>query len=284
MTNLLSSKNIEKSPYIDSQKLSKGEFLRIEDKYLVEESLLPKILDELNQKMDPSYLDSDTQFTMIESLYFDSSNLDFFRHHFAKMPTRYKLRVRRYGPDGVWNNDSCLLELKRKSGGKCKKVRFKISATDLDNLKQGLALQDFQALYQINTETQESEILERFNLVNQLILEYQLRPVRAIRYKRFAFEKNDFRATIDMKIHQIEYIKLDQPFSDSIKAEEKTWTKVSNIIKKYGAGDKFILELKHKGVIPEWTSQMLEKNQIKQSSFSKYCYFTAIHLKRLSSL
>lgn len=275
--------NIDDQNAIDRSKLTEGEFLRIEDKYLTNGDLKKRVLNSLYENMEPSYLDPQTEFTMIESLYFDSDNLDFFRHHFAKKPTRYKMRIRKYGPDGVWNTDSYLLELKRKSNGKCKKVRFKISPSDLDSLMRGETLQSLEKIYQLNKAVGRKAITQRFNMINDLITEYKLRPVRAIRYKRFAFEKDGFRATVDTELHQIEHINLDQEFSNNIKSEDKTWKKVTKIMNKYGDGNKFVLELKHTGTIPEWTKEMLEKYEIKQTSFSKYCFFTGSQLDRLSS-
>ncbi|MFN8370726.1 MAG: VTC domain-containing protein [Bacteriovoracaceae bacterium] len=91
---------------------SSGEFNRIEDKYLVKMDDLNTVLKSLYTHMDPSYLDDVTQFTLIESLYFDSDNLDFYKHHFMDLTKRYKLRTRRYAPNGIWSTEASASRIK----------------------------------------------------------------------------------------------------------------------------------------------------------------------------
>lgn len=248
-----------------------GEFNRIEDKHVVEISQLEKVLAVLNEKMKPSYLDNGTVYTLIESLYFDSSNLDFFKHHFSGMESRHKLRSRRYAPNGVWNNAPALLELKTKKNGVCLKTRFKVPAPDFENLISAEAITLSQELMKLNNKVEMAALIRRVEQVNELTQRYHLRPNVSVTYHRYAFEDGEFRVTIDTNI-QVKILKSMSAADAYEIMNSEVWPKAEKVIKRYNGVGKFVLETKHQGTIPEWFNQLVEESGIKKSSFSKYCW------------
>lgn len=261
--------------------LSEGEFKRIEDKYIVAKDMQELVFQTLSQNMDESYFENDTHYTLIESIYFDSPDVIFFKDHFnPEVLKRYKMRVRRYGPNGTWNTENYLLEVKRKKEGQCKKVRFTIGQIELDVINVGLQLELTPRLIKLNEKMKLETLKKRIEKVNELIQKYGLVPSRSIIYKRYAFEKNGFRATIDLDLQEKSLIDLNRLQSQDF-LQKGIWDKANKLVFKFKGEDKFILELKHGGEIPLWAKKMLSDYKISKTSFSKYCYFTARELRKL---
>ena len=260
-----------------------GEFNRIEDKHVVRTEFLEQILATLNQEMLPSYFHNETKFTLIESLYFDSSNLDFFKHHFSGMESRHKLRSRRYAPNGVWSNSPALLELKTKKAGSCFKTRFSIPSKAFDRLISAEEIVLNQELVKLNENVEMAALLRRVEKVNELTQKYHLRPNVSVTYHRYAFEKDDFRVTVDtnIKVNILKPLKREEALA--VKGTD-FWEKALKIINKYDAEANFVLETKHQGVIPAWMLQLMDEVGVKKTSFSKYCWGIAKEVELKSSL
>lgn len=285
MKNLIEPKtSVQAAITVDNKiisSVSEGEFKRIEDKFLVSKDMQDLVFKCLSANMDESYFENDTHYTLIESIYFDSSEITLFKDHFnVLIPKRYKMRVRRYGPNGVWNTENYLLEVKSKKEGQCKKVRFTIGQIELDVISGGLQLQFTERLINLNPKMKVETLQKRVNKINELIQKYGLIPSRSVKYKRFAFEKDGFRATIDVDLQEKSLIELGGINPASL-IENEIWNKATNLVSKFKGEDKFVLELKHGGSIPAWAKKMLKEYHIAKTSFSKYCYFTARELKGL---
>lgn len=250
-----------------------GEFKRVEDKFIVSLTEREAVLKKISLNMRPSYPEKSTQFTVIESIYFDSKNLDFFKHDVTDFPTQYKLRIRQYAPNGISNSKlPALLELKRKKGQESKKLRFKIGPMQILGLYQGESLPFNAELIDMNKDISADILKSRLTIMNNLMGEFLLRPVSSISYKRLAFEEGDLRVTIDTDLREKRLVDVFnrnefQVFSKLDKTEK--------MIKKFSAKDCFILEVKHQGNIPQWLEEILADRSLNKSSFSKYTYFTA---------
>ena len=251
--------------------LQEGEFRRVEDKYLIRPEIKEFVTKFIEDNMEVSYPSKNTTFTLIESIYFDSENLNFFQDHFDKnLNERFKLRIRRYAPNGTWMKGPYLLELKAKIEGVSNKLRFNISDNIFEELKQGRTIGLTGEIFQINPKVTVETLINRINKINKLIEKHKLAPMISIQYHRKAFEKNDFRVTIDSKL-KIDYIgKVNAIKANSLK-EKDFWCKVEKIKRKYDDNHK-ILEVKHLGVIPEWIAKFLDHYDVNKTSFSKYCY------------
>src|SRR5262245_56004628 len=106
------------------QQTSPDKFVRIEDKFLLPSVYENILIQTIAGHMQPSYASSGTDFTLIESLYLDSDNLDFYQDHFTKTSGRAKVRVRKYAPNGVWASGDAFVEAKFKDLEVCTKERL----------------------------------------------------------------------------------------------------------------------------------------------------------------
>jgi SPX domain protein involved in polyphosphate accumulation len=243
-------------------------FSRIEDKYLCPRTLAPKLLKVLETEMDK---DMGFDFTHIESVYFDSDDLDIYKSHFMKLSSRFKLRIRRYAPNGIAQDDANHLELKLKEKGVCNKFRFKISNRDVELLTQGKPLPVSLALQKLNSRMESKSLLKRLKAVNEAVVAYSLRPMCSVKYVRRAFERHGFRVTMDDGI-QVEMLRpLRQELVSEI-SHGPIWPKAMNMRDRFHKADSLVLEVKHSHNVPEWMTQFLEKNEIKEVSLSKYIF------------
>jgi SPX domain protein involved in polyphosphate accumulation len=258
------------------QKASLGEFNRIEDKYVADRAVLAPILSELSSHLDPGYPNPETKFTNIESLYFDGPDLVFYQHHIQRLQQRSKLRIRRYGPNGKWDDKSAFIELKTKvvlDDGKkiSKKKRLKISNQLFEHLKQGGRLTPSSELRGLNINLSEKKILKRINVINSLVDHYGLGPRVSVTYKRNAFEKGSLRITVDNNLLTKVYEPVKRP--DHRLLEQKEIFEMNQKRRvNYHRSKNMIVEIKHDGSIPEWTQKMISDLDIRPVSFSKYCW------------
>ncbi len=253
-----------------------GKFARIEDKVLLTSRQADLLLKDVNANMKPSYLNEGTRFTLIASCYFDSGELGFFHHHFLKTPKRYKLRIRRYAPNGTWADEAPLLELKSKENGVSKKRRFALSQDNYRRIMNGETMAMTEELQALNPKAKPEKLLKWLTKINGLILEFGLKPALKVQYKRLAFEAADgFRLTIDRDI-EIQDLYLDMAQAAGAAAiSGEIWQKAERLAARYDREQHCVLELKHTGTPPEWVASFLKLHGIEETSFSKYCW--AIH-------
>jgi len=250
-----------------------GKFKRIEDKVLLSQEQAGLLLGDVNRHMKPSYLREGTEFTLISSCYFDGAGLDFFHHHFLKTPKRYKLRVRRYAPNGIWSEEAPLIELKSKEEGISRKRRFSLTRDNYERVMCGKTIHITEELRALNPKAASEKLLKWVTKINGFILEYGLRPVLRVQYKRFAFEAADgFRLTMDRDLN-IEA--LDFNVSEAARTSlisDEIWGKARVLAAKYDRSRHCVVELKHTGRPPQWVESFLKQRVIEETSFSKYCW------------
>ena len=252
-----------------------GKFKRIEDKLILSQKQTDLLLEDINRNMKPSYLHEGTKFTLIASCYFDGPDLRFFHDHFLKAPKRYKLRIRRYAPDGVWNDEPALIELKSKEIDISRKRRFSLTKDNYERVMRGETMAMTDELQALNSKSAE-KLLKWMTKINGLITQFGLKPAIKLQYRRFAFEAEDgFRITIDSDL-RIETLRFDvcRAAAATTIAEEH-WQKAKRLAARYERGRHCVVELKHTGHPPHWVTSFLKQSEIKNTSFSKYCW--AVH-------
>lgn len=253
---------------------SAGTFERIEDKFLVPTSVRNALLAEIRAWMPASPF-SGKQFTRVESIYFDSPSLSSFTDHFEIDRERFKLRTRRYGNDGEFDDERTYhLELKTKaSDGISRKMRFKIHEADFLALSEGRTIHANGRIASMNPDIEIDALARRVGRINQLVKRFALRPILRVGYDRVAYETKDARVTVD----------------DHIKYEKIGATPIGRIVGKtfaagvgakamrnlFDSGDYSLLEVKYSEKFPEWLSKILVGLGLTQRSFSKYCYSVA---------
>ena len=259
-----------------------GVFERIEDKFFVSRQNLASLEGLLQSRMRPSYLDPRTTFCGVESIYLDSADLNSYTSHFQvegapAASHRFKVRLRRYFPDGRTDpTKTVLLELKSKikegEVSRTRKLRFSLGSRDYEQLMKGKTLKLVPRLLRLNEEIPTPELLDRFNTINGLIRKHALKPVCKVSYVRRAFELPGLRVTFDDKIayETLARSKTRVMPAGSIQSEKQQLAlRMAQSFKDF---DGVVLEIKHGGEIPEWLTSFLAETKSPKMSFSKYCY------------
>ncbi|MEQ1723912.1 MAG: polyphosphate polymerase domain-containing protein [Pseudobdellovibrio sp.] len=250
-----------------------SDFVRYEDKYVITNEVYSKLLPLLNSELENAAPQKDTRYTEIESIYFDNTDLDILQDYLNKLNNRAKVRIRRYAPNSIWSSEY-FTEFKTKIDGISKKNRFPINQTELTEI--------------INTSTVSSslnktnkKIINKINLINAYLADKKARPICNVTYSREAFEKNDFRVTIDTKLSIQPHLESRDFLlkGSSVTANQEYLADLDRCVELYNE-NQYILEIKHQGTIPIWMQNFLNENHIAKIKFSKYCYAMAVLLRR----
>jgi len=229
--------------------LKKFHFYRFEFKYLVDE----KYQDFIRQDLLPfmrwdnyAQLKKQKKY-LVNSLYFDSYDLQSYQEKISGLNSRFKLRLRHYG----WKpaND-IFFEIKRKKEAIVVKDRgiFKPSFYH-DFIEKGSGNKLLKTV-----STRRKDILEDFLFLKS---KYQMSPKIRIVYQREPFEAINYshlRITFDSHIQASKII--DFTFSDFY----------HNLF-----NGQFILEVKFRGLLPYWFHNLIQKYQLQRRAISKYC-------------
>lgn len=181
--------------------------------------------------------------TMIRNLYFDTDTYRLIRHSLEKPVYKEKLRVRSY--QQAKEDTPVFVELKKKYQHVVYKRRLVCSQAEV--------MKCFGMGKPILDDTQIGKEIQYF-------WEYYetLHPVVFLSYEREAYytlEKSDFRVTFD---NHILYRTNDLSLESEV---------YGNPILENG---QTLMEIKTSGGIPLWMSEVLSKNHIYKTSFSKY--------------
>lgn len=214
-------------------------FMRYELKYSLSPQQKQRVLEAMEDFMEPDRYGR----TTIRNLYFDTDNYRLIRRSLDKPAYKEKLRLRSYGPAGP--DSAVFVELKKKYEEVVYKRRV--------SLPQRQAMDWLLGQEKCPLDTQIARE------VNYFLDFYQtLRPAVFLSYERQAFfakDGSDFRVTFDENI-------LCRQESVSLEAHV------------YGTPilpeGKCLMEIKCSGGIPLWMTQVLSREKIFKSSFSKY--------------
>lgn len=223
-------------------------FMRYELKYLLSPQQKQRVLEAMEDFMEPDRYGR----TTIRNLYFDTDNYRLIRRSLDKPAYKEKLRLRSYGPAGP--DSAVFVELKKKYEEVVYKRRV--------SLPQRQAMDWLLGQEKCPLDTQIARE------VNYFLDFYQtLRPAVFLSYERQAFfakDGSDFRVTFDENILcRQESVSLEAPvYGTPILPEGKC-----------------LMEIKCSGGIPLWMTQVLSREKIFKSSFSKYgtAYQTLIY-------
>jgi len=228
--------------------------MRLEYKFLVRNI----DLDRLRKKILPfvdldEYIkeESDNEYT-VRSIYFDSSNFDYYHEKIDGIKIRKKLRIRSY--DNQSDNNLVFLEIKNKYDNFIGKNRAPILFHDLGKL--------------LNTNDIETYALTNNGYSNSIqdggkfffhIHKSGLKPTILIVYEREAFFSkfdNSLRITFDKNIRF-----YDHPQIDSLYRDEDL---------EHATPNHFVLELKFNNGYPRWLQEIIEEFNLVRRSVSKY--------------
>ena len=214
-------------------------FKRYELKYMVTKEQKKIILEAMKDYMA---LDEYGR-TIIRNIYFDTENYRLIRHSIEKPAYKEKLRIRSYHRANP--ESTVFVELKKKYKHVVYKRRISMSEND--------ALEWICNDRACSRNTQICKEIDYF-------LEYykDLKPTVFLSYEREAYyskDKSDFRVTFDDNI-------LCRQEDISLEAEVYGHSILPD--------DKVLMEIKCSGGIPLWLTNVLSKEHIYKTSFSKY--------------
>lgn len=214
-------------------------FKRYELKYMLTQQQKSAVL----KAMEP-YMSIDKYGrTTISNIYFDTPDYRLIRRSIEKPIYKEKLRVRKYS--GEKSDNAVFVELKKKY----KKVVYK-RRLSMDEKK---AMDWLTGVHHCGDESQIAKEIDYF-------LEYYggLRPTVFLSYEREAYysdDKSDFRITFDENI-----LCRQNEFSFDFGAKGERVLPQENVL----------MEIKCSGGIPLWMTEVLSKEKIYKTSFSKY--------------
>lgn len=220
-------------------------FNRQEKKYIISKNQYDNILASLTEHMIEDR-HSDEMFYQISNIYFDTDDNLVIKKSISKPVFKEKLRLRGYGD---LNKESLLyLEMKKKIDGYVNKRRTMISCSEANDLI-------------INHKMPEKKEYHNMQVLREILFyltKYNVKPALFISYERQAFhayDNSDLRMTFDRRIITRRH-NLD--ICEGIFGKELL------------DSDLFVMEIKTNQNIPVWLMELLSKNRIYSTSFSKY--------------
>jgi hypothetical protein len=216
----------------------KCDFLRVEKKYILNESECTAVLAAISSRMTEEKYGEHT----ISNIYYDTPDFRLIRASIEKPLYKEKLRLRAYGT--VTEDSEAFIEIKKKFKG----VVYKRRA--------GLPLENARVfLNGTNRQPGSQQVLRE---TDWMLEAYGLAPAAAISYDRAAFVGKDdpeFRLTIDknLKGRTTSLDLIAGAVGDEIISPEKR-----------------VMEIKTAGGMPLWMCRLLTNLEIYPKSFSKY--------------
>lgn len=213
-------------------------FERVEKKYLLTKSEYEKILSDLSEYIKPD-IHPDSK---ICNIYFDTDKDDMIISSLEKPKYKEKVRLRSYiVPD---MDSQVFLEIKKKYKGVVGKRRIAFKLSDFYKYMKGEKNLDVN-----------KQIL---NEIDYTIKTKNLKPKIFIAYDRKSYDalnEPDLRITFDYKIRsRRDDLRLEMGDAGSL----------------YFKDDMYIMEIKTLNNYPLWLTRILSKNNIYETSFSKY--------------
>ncbi len=210
-------------------------FKRYELKYIINAEQRAAVMTEVLKRMTPDIHGAST----VRNMYFDTPDRRLIRNSIDKPIYKEKFRIRGYSTAD--DQTDVFAEIKKKYKSVVYKRRIDIK------WKQAKELCENGGLIEKTQIAREIDYF--FKIYNPL------RPAMFIFYDREAFYENEFKATFDENIQYRDYdISLDiPPGGKPVLPEGYT-----------------LMELKTPEALPLWMTEILTKNKIYKTSFSKY--------------
>ncbi len=228
--------------------------MRLEYKFLVNNEQLNLIRKKISPfvKLDPYVKDTNDNEYTVRSIYFDSSNFDFYHEKIDGIKIRKKLRIRGYNNPS--ENDLVFLEIKNKYDNFIGKNRAPILLHDLGKL--------------LKTKSVETYALTNNGFANSIqdgekffhhIIRNGLKPTILIVYEREAFFSkfdSSLRITFDKNLRYFENPRINNLYSDKDL--------------EYATPNHFVLEIKFNNGYPKWVQDIIQEFELARRSVSKY--------------
>ena len=239
-------------------------FERLELKFLIDEIVADQIREEIGgvcmaDRHSVAGRRAGSNGYTINSLYLDSPALAFHEAKERGDPDRVKLRVRTYSADSI-----ATLEVKRRRSNVIEKRRAVVGRDDVRDAVRGIEPTN-------RFDQKGRAALREFALI---AAQSGATPKLSVRYEREAYESvvdSYARVTFDRNIRVL-------PTSDwNLFPEEEGWCHLDHYWRFNLPTHPIVLELKcETASIPGWLTEVILRNQLEQSSFSKYSIGTCL--------
>ena len=230
---------------------------RREYKYIIDETTAVRLRRHLAGRCEPdrNAVATGGRYTC-DTLYFDTFNRSTYRATVENRPTRYKLRVRRYGHHGP-----VFLEVKRRVDDTILKTRAPLGA-DWATL-----LEDDRVLDAVDPKVRPA--VENFLSYYRASHAGPMMPAVLVRYEREPYTSTIdpyVRVTLDRKL---EYQpKTEATFED----EQRYWMPIDDpvAIRAFPSRSAIVLELKFLDPAPTWLRSIVSALELPRLAFCKY--------------
>ncbi len=225
---------------------------RYELKYFIDPPTAAALRQELTPYMEPDPFCHEEAAYLVNSLYFDTPDMQFYTEKIDGQKYRHKIRLRTYGRD----EDTVFLEMKKKINNCIYKVR---ASTARDNLRPYFVDEAAQPEELFSAGTCFSGVDEILALARRL----RVRPTVGVCYRRRALmgkQDNRLRITFDEHIES-------RPSRCGLSLLEK-----GDLLFPPGID---VLEIKVDNNAPLWLVQIIEHFNLHRLSISKYCHAVA---------
>lgn len=215
---------------------------RVEKKYICSEQQLQLLQARLLSAISWDAHQGENDRYLIRSVYFDDCDNAMYYENDAGVDDRSKYRIRAYNS----SPDVIHMEIKSKLHGLCHKDSATLSREEFEQIMAGEIPQYGKG---------RSKTFNRFCL--QMAM-HRLHPAVIVEYERtaFVYPTGNVRITFDRNI--------SYSYDFSAFFEPEMWT--TPIL----PTNQHVLEVKYDEVLPDFLAQLLELNNLQQSTFSKY--------------
>lgn len=264
------SEGMAKSESFDNED-TKPLLNRIEDKYLVLREHFGKLVESLRTNLKKGDSDTFVRYNRNETIYFDTPDLDCFKDAMEGIRPRFKMRIRRYCPNGETWEEHAYLELKIKDkDGVTRKMRVRIGPEDIALVRAGGELQVTDRLAELNVDIGRDHLWKRLAAINSAMFQSKLRYQLTVQYDRRAYSNDEIRVTVDENLRYFEAEPIQESAKNSIVLSTK-WKKFSKHYGDFKEHDYLIVEVKRQGETPDWLKGLLADCGAEEDRFSKYC-------------
>lgn len=227
-------------------------FNRLEVKYLVDRTTRTGLTRDLAAFMQPDRYAGAEGAYLVRSLYFDTPDYKAYHEKLAGAAIRHKLRIRAYGADPR-ESELVRLEVKSRYISYIYKTVVDIPRAEYGAVEAALRQRTLPPERLLNDHSASKEF---FRLQRQ----YNFEPKVLIQYRRQAFERvelNRVRVNFDDELQATRHLDLLGPLQGPRR------------LLQYGHA---VFEIKVDGPMPYWLHMLIDKYNLQNQAFSKYCY------------
>lgn len=226
-------------------------FKRLELKYILTLEQKQKFLKTFKNFLNPDNHGDENGNYQLESMYYDTENLDFYKEKLEKIKNSKKIRIRRYikNKKNFNENDLVFVEIKEKIENVTMKRRAEMTFREAKNFLEKRKIPK----YNPEDKMMIAEIL-------LLASENKLKPKAVTKYSRQAFFGKNKEEWVRISFDTWVFYNKNNL---ELNSEKNEWKIISENLT--------IMELKANNEIPKYFEKFFEENNIFPTKMSKYC-------------